>query len=355
MKTTLACVFPETLPDAGLLFPLVQVFGQVVHMQAVENEPIETDSVFVRHCLDQGRLQTFTPAPLGDQRQRFMALVEDMRRHGADYTSQLSMLTLADLHRGNEQRESRHTLMSDLLRRTDIREKEADQLQLWQSRLMLKLGEWYDLQQADIDNALDRIVSRQGALLQELREEEDNPFNLTANLGESSRETENLLRHRLRAWCRLCFHAQAEAPGMLVTRHDTAFDLLQEMYEKQHGQVAQTLVSMELAMGDDLLAAVPLIEQIPALPGVIEQLLQPVAPEQATTIVRQWQAVQDTWEQLLAGEYPHAGRCRLDLVYFTGISASRLMLEGFAGGMRTGGQEKNEAEQGCCLGVLRMP
>ena len=95
MNTILACVFPETLPDEGLLFPLVQVFEQVVHMQAVENEPQENDSDFVRHCREQGRLQTFTPAPLGEQRLRFMALVEDMRRRGADYTVQLSMLTLA--------------------------------------------------------------------------------------------------------------------------------------------------------------------------------------------------------------------------------------------------------------------
>ena len=93
-------------------------------MQAVENDPRETDSVVVRQCQDQGRWRPITPAPLGEHRQRFMALVSDMRHHGADYTSQLSMLTLAGLHRGGDQRESTHSLISDLLQRTDIREKQ---------------------------------------------------------------------------------------------------------------------------------------------------------------------------------------------------------------------------------------
>ena len=80
MNRILACIFPETLPDAGLLAPLVQVFNQVVHMQAVENEPPATDSTYLNQCRKMGRLRSFTPAPLGQERDRFMALVEDMRQ-----------------------------------------------------------------------------------------------------------------------------------------------------------------------------------------------------------------------------------------------------------------------------------
>ncbi|MGE4558599.1 MAG: hypothetical protein AB7E77_00220 [Desulfobulbus sp.] len=326
-------------------------------MQAVENEPVETDSAFVRHCLDQGMLRTFTPVPLGDQRQRFLALIEDMRRHGADYTSQLSMLTLAGMQRDREQRESTHALMADLLQRTDIREKEEEQLQLWQSRLMLKLGEWYDLQQADIDSTLNHIASRQDALVQALREEEETTFSLPAGAGESSREPESLLRHRLKAWSRLCFHDQSQAPGILVTCHNMALELLQEVYEKLQGQPAQTLVSLDLPenSGDAPPTASPLCAQVPALRQAVADMMHPLAPEQAAAVAQQWNSIEEQWKQLLERQYPleQTGRCRLELVYFPGISGRRLLLEGFAGGLRSGRPQETLAEQGCCLGLLR--
>ena len=130
MNTTLACVFPQTLPDADFVFPLLQVFDGVVHLQAVENEPLETDSAYLRQCLEAGKLHPFAPAPLGEERQRFLALVEDMRRHGADYISQLSMLTVAGLQR-SDQVESSQALVTDLLKRSDIRSREEEQVRLW--------------------------------------------------------------------------------------------------------------------------------------------------------------------------------------------------------------------------------
>ncbi|MDD2464507.1 MAG: hypothetical protein PHI97_10975 [Desulfobulbus sp.] len=329
-------------------------------MQAVENEALENTSDFIRRCREQGRLQPFAPAPLGEHRQRFMALVEDMRRHGADYTAQLSMLTLAGLNRGHEKRESAHTLIAELLQRTDIREKEEELLQLWQSRLLLKLGESYDLQQADIGTALTHIASRQNTLLQELREEEDNPFGLTSGFGESTREADSMLRHRLKAWCRLYFHDQSPAPSLLVTRQGMAMELLQEVYEKLCGRLAEPLVSLDVPLvgGEDTLAATPLINQVAPLQKALTQVMQPLAPEQASLIAKQWTDAEDAWRQLLDKQYPsaQAGRGRLDVLYFPGISTKRLMMEGFAGGIGSAASEEMAAaKQGCCLSVLSRP
>ena len=43
MNNVIACVFPDTCPNEDLLFPLVQVFDQLVYLQAVEDEPLEKD------------------------------------------------------------------------------------------------------------------------------------------------------------------------------------------------------------------------------------------------------------------------------------------------------------------------
>ncbi|HFQ90994.1 MAG TPA: hypothetical protein ENK27_13050, partial [Desulfobulbus sp.] len=37
MKKLTVCIFPDTVPSDGVLFPLVQVFDRIVYCQAVEN------------------------------------------------------------------------------------------------------------------------------------------------------------------------------------------------------------------------------------------------------------------------------------------------------------------------------
>lgn len=352
MNTTLACVFPETLPDAGLLVPLVQVFDQVVHIQAVENEPPATDSAYLVQCREKGRLSSVTPAPLGKERDRFMALVEDMRRNGADYTTQLSMLTLAGMPRGGRQKESTTSLISDLLKRTDIRTDEETQLQLWQSRLMLKLGEFFDSQQSAIGSALSHISERQQDLFQELREEEELPFTPTGASKQVSAESQSMLQHRLKAWARLYFHAPQQPPALLITRHALAMELLQEAYEKLSKQEALPLLSLPLPQVDpkDTPSVQPLIQQLPGLQSTLAQTGGPLSRLAAETLAADLNAELPAWEALLEQHFPAAqtGRGVLDFIYFPDISAKRLLVEGFAAGRSSSAQE-----QGCCLALLK--
>ena len=352
MNTTFACLFPETLPDAGFVFPLLQVFDGVVHLQAVENEPLETDSPYLRQCVEAGTLRPFSPSHLGEDRPRFLALVEDMRRHGADYISQLSMLTVAGLQR-NEQMETSQALVADLLKRSDIRTREEEQTRLWQSRLVLKLGEWHDRQQADIDTALGEIIARQESLLQELREEEDSSFALTTEIAEHRRETETMLRHRLKAWYRLALHNQNPLPGIPITRHAAILDQLQEMFEKRQAIQAKSLATLQLPqLPLDAKLGTPLIDQLPALKEILAQLALPCTPEQASTLAQQLAVHQDQWQALVEGTYPEAEHehCRLELVFFPGVSTNELLEAGCAGGQGT--ERSSAGATGCCIGLL---
>ncbi len=354
MNTTLACVFPQTLPDADFVFPLLQVFDGVVHLQAVENEPLETDSDYLRQCLESGKLHPFAPAPLGEERQRFLALVEDMRRHGADYISQLSMLTVAGLQR-SEQVESSQALVTDLLKRSDIRSREEEQVRLWQARLMLKLGECHDRQHADIATALDAITSRQQRLLHELREEDDDSFALTAEITGHSREEETMQRNRLKAWIRLALHAQDLPAALPITCHAAILDLLQEIFEKRSTTAAKPLASLPLPLLPGTAEpGVPLIEQLPELKAALKALTLPCPPEQVTALAQRLGENHDSWLALLERNYPETehGRCQLQLVYFPGISASQLLRE-VCGGEQQSASSSTEPS-GCCIGLLSV-
>lgn len=361
MNKSIACVFPETLPDERLLFPLVQVFGQVVYLQAVENEPPphDTETVAVKQCREHGRLGYFTPAPLGGHRQRFLALVQDMRHRGDTYVSQLSMLTLAGLNR-RDQPETRQAIVGDLLRRSDIRSEQDLEQTLWQSRLIVKLGEIYDSEQAGLRQALGEISSRQERLLAALCDDEDNPFVLSADNQDLDQETDGILHHRLRAWTRLCFHGDNSIPGLLITRHRTAVDLLQEVYEKRWRQPSRLIATLDIpefgnGSVSGLITEPPLTEQCPNLTTALaamsggasslsidkdwEQLLEKGVSEWSQTIIRH-------------GFTPDTFKWRLELLLFAGTTAKTLLSESFAADADH--QAEGQHSTGCVVGLLTL-
>lgn len=365
MNKIAACIFPETLPDESLLFPLVQVFEQLVYLQAVEDEPLETDSsfLFTQQLLRQGTLQLLTPIPLGEQRERFLALTSDIQRRGDDYTSQLSMLTLAGLpqRRGTE---SKNAILTTLLQSGNIesRKEEEEELLLWQSRLMLKLGEFFDAEQAAVNEALQKITSRQGDLLAELREETDNPFSLPASLHDSDHETDGILRHRLKAWSRLYFHGPTQ-PQIFVTCHEAAIDTLQEVFEKNHRQSATLIASLELPArrdpaSSDSLTPDPVIRQGSGLQTALTALTttETFTPAQTEEMIQLFAECAAIWSQILEGRYPaeQHGRCTLDLFLFPGISSRQLFLESFTGSSSAEEADKGRTgSSGALVGLLK--
>lgn len=363
MNKATACVFPETLPSESLLFPLVQVFDQLVYLQAVEDEPLQTglSAPYVRRLLQQGTLQLFTPAPLGDQRERFLALTGDMQNRRDDYTSQLSMLTLAGLNR-REQTETKNSILTNLLKSGKIDSRnEEEELLLWQSRLMLKLGEVFDAEQTELNEALRNISSRQDDLLAELREETDNPFSLTAGLQPSGHRTEAIMQHRLRAWSRLSFHGtiQQARPQVFITSHEAVLDTLQEVFERNHHQNALQIASLELPArfshaSPDAPAPEPLVSQCAGLQAALAALTTVSAsPETLTDLFAGCAA---EWAQTLDTRYPAGqyGRCTLDLFLFPGISPRQLFLECFAGESPSEDDTPLIESAGSFVGLLKM-
>ncbi len=364
MNDIIACVFPETLPDEALLFPLVQVFGQLVYMQAVEDEPLDQDrsTPFIEQLLRQGTLQLHTPMPLGDQRQRFLALTGDIKNRRDDYASQLSMLSLAGLSR-REQQESKNSILTELLHSGKIAPcQEEEEQVVWQSRLLLKLGEFFDTEQADLDSALRMIASRQDALLAALREEEDILLEPRSPRPAAGFHTDGILQHRLKAWSRLYFHETDLAPPpvqVFITGHTAAFDILQEVFEKHRQQSPRLLVSLELpARGNSAGELVPPSVPMHHCTGL--QTAMAALTDSEAPCLPQGQALSDSftesaavWSQFVDTHYPAAthARCRLDLFLFPGLSARQLFLETFsAGNLAT--DDRSSTGLGTLVGLL---
>ena len=361
MKNVTACVFPDTLPDEGLLFPLVQVFGKIVYLQAVEDEPLAqgVSTPFIEQLLQQGTLQLCTPVPLGEQRDRFLALTGDMQKRRDDYTNQLSMLTLAGLSR-REQTETKNSIITSLLQSGKIDNRNEDEeLWLWQSRLMLKLGEFFDAEQSELHEALQNITSRQDDLLAELREESDRPFALAASLHDSDLNSDAILQHRLKAWSRLAFFQDTTPPPteVFITGHETAMETIQEIFERNHQQRAQKLATLELpakrnSEALDSLPLTPLIRRCADLQAALGTI-NASPSQQLAAVAKCFVEGASEWSHDLKTRYPAAqyDRCTLDIFLFPKISARQLFLESFAS-ISPAEDDTSQTAAGALVGLL---
>ncbi len=113
MSQFAVCVFPESVPREDQVAPLYRLWTGCPPATGRGRTPT-APSPAILELLQAGRLRLVTPVPLGDRRDRFLALVRDMAQRRDDYLSQLALLTLADLHR-HSRPESGRSILSGLL------------------------------------------------------------------------------------------------------------------------------------------------------------------------------------------------------------------------------------------------
>lgn len=351
MSVERAYIFPNILPEDGLIFPLSQLFAQVFFLRPVEDDLPEADTPLLRELTKQqgssGCLRYSCPAPLADDRDRFLGLLRDIRLRPEDYVGHLGNLS-AGLGSAVRQDEQESSIVDTLLRQTGIRtgfrehtpepgkrqEKNASSVLLWQARLLLKLGESLDRDQAEIRRNLDMMSRQQEQLLRGLREEQggeilDPAFSLFSTEDEIPLKQQRL---RLKAWSRLfALSEERFEHTAFISSSPDAVESLLERYRQEHaGTARQLTLSLPafLAEEKDVLSgrdrfqkeAGELINAMRAFPTA--SAAHSVFTEEAG----------EKWSDLLERHYPAAehGRCTLTLYFLPEITPQRLFLETFA-------------------------
>jgi len=351
---TSVCIFPDTMPRAEVLFPLVQVFEQVVYLRPVENDaPAAADlSPLCREMVDLDLVRFDCPAPLLDNRDRFVRLVHDLQHRRDDYAGQLSHLSLAGLgHSGKT--ETKTSIISTLLKQTGIQEEEDEQrvMLLWQARLLLKLGELFDREQKDLQENLERISVREKGLLDELRKDNKQPFSLNKITTASSEKTEGQLRLRLKAWSRLFgLGSHPITSSVFITTNRDAFDLLNEQYESGHEKHPQQMLNLLLPCSreNDTFA-----EQLTAFRNDASDLIAAIHRVLADPELKHEEdqsslnGADCDWATRLEQHYPAAenSRCTLSLYSLPSVNPGRLFLETF-------GRDEDDVGKGGRTGII---
>ena len=362
-----ACIFPETVPGDEILFPLSQIFSRLVYCQAVEDDeiPVELASELRDQLEQAGLAEVHVPAPMGGDRDRFVALIHDLTSRPGDYAAQLKHLSLAGIGQaGRLGEESKGSIITTLMgsgsgsKDSPVDEK-TDQV-LWQARLVLKLGEIFDADQMALRRQMEQIEAREKGLLAELRREEPQPFDFTRQLQVGEGSMDGMPRLRLKAWSRLfCLGSEKrEDFSAFITANQDGFDLLVEEYEREKEGQVRTLVDILLPAqpgdGDPLAGR----EELARQGGEYIEAVDRSLAEPGREIDAQASALADPdgeWANLLESVYPAAdcGRVLLHLCFFGAVTPCRLFMATFGRDERSArGLAHNNDEAGCVIGWL---
>lgn len=178
MCTLKTVYFPGTAIFSQRQYPLFLLPGSLQLLATVENVSVIANEGLCDSFIKNDFCQAYTPRPLGENRERFLQLVSDIRLRKDDYAAQLSHLTLASLG-DKKKKESKGDIVASLLGKEMVCDQAIEE-RVWQARLVLQLAEMLEAEEEDLSRNLAILESHEDELFMtlqgELGDDEENPF-----------------------------------------------------------------------------------------------------------------------------------------------------------------------------------
>ncbi|WP_163339113.1 hypothetical protein [Desulfopila sp. IMCC35008] len=323
MNTLEALYFPGTEIYSASQFPVFLLFGKLHLIKPVEEPEQGDDTADI--FTTAGLCQAHTPCPLGDQRERFEHLIRDIRERKDDYAAQLSNLTVSSFSAKKKSvDDSSRSIVSTLLGKTETKEDEDDirNNELWQSRLILKIGEQLDREEEEVAVRMALLDDDEQGLFKtlqgELDEEEETLFGELLDLkSRLNKPSATSVATRLKAWSRIYRESTASLPTIYLTHLEDAADHLLEEYENKMQLPPVELLHLLLPgnIGWDTETAISSFRDF--------QEKEPELLEKVATFITgmdpqlQRESLEDEWSKSLESHFPAADTGRLNLHFHT--------------------------------------
>ncbi len=328
-------VFPDTDIFSYRKFPLLLFTVPLYFLQPVERDGTECgndNDVFITG----GLCQAHTPAPLQEDRQRFLRLIHDLENRQDDYAAQLASLTMAAMttKKGETDGEKRHQIISSLLADGGGMGKGREQqVDLWQARLVLAIGEKLEKEREELDLELQLLDGQELEMFRSLKGErdtdEEDPFaeleQLAARL-DSSRPRE--LNMRFKSWLTLMRAAAAPKVSLYLASSPEAADQLVNLFEKNRSRGPVPI--LELNLPDHIEASPRYVvkrvndfhedaaEVRQALNADLNRLVNtaPLSTETVEDLLPTSVDVLKQWSELVEAHFPASSHGRAALVFY---------------------------------------
>lgn len=340
--------FPGTDINSIRQYPIFLLFQKIHLIKPVEMDPKDPGKESSDSFIKSGFCQVHTPCPLGENRDRFLYLVEDIRNRKDDYAAQLSSLILAGKSGPSTVDDDSERAIMNSLRTPNEQQAKSLQIEkeekLWQARLVLAIGEILDQEEEEIARSLAMLEDDQADLFKELHgdneaSEEDNPFaelsQLASNLNAANSGN---VKKRYNGWKTLFLEGDIQECEIFLTNSQDGGELLLESYEKKTNQPATLIASLELpgligwSNNEACQTAVLFYEKNKELLSRIHETLVDFSQkegftEQGTKSNNAFAAITDEWNAQLETVFPtkQFGRIPVNCYLFPGLACSTIV------------------------------
>ena len=353
MNSLKTLLFPATVIHSIRQYPLFLLFPQINIIAPVEPLDQDTPEESTDTFINSGFCQVDTPCPLGDNRDRFLHLVADIKSRKDDYAAQLSSLTLAAMSSSPDSgEESERAIINEFLTPKDLsveEKKQNHEAKLWQARLVLAIGEILDQEEEEIARNLSMVDDDTSGLFNALRGDSDD-FDQDSPFAELSQLTGNFsavhsgnMDKRLTSWTHLFAESTHTDSNVFLTTSADVLDRITESYEKCSGDSPKTYTGLELPglIGWNEQEAVDATRSfkqdnaqlLSHLGNVLLALVQNDELPETT-----WDELVKAWTIVLEARFPEAtwGRLKVSVNVFKEHSVNELLREKGVQGTQNG-------------------
>ena len=244
MTKLTALRFPDTLLTTASVSQELFIFDRIDFYQSTESESDDN----LDPLADLNLCAGYPPAPLGDDLERFMMLLRELKGHEDEFSSGLlSSLTLD--YMGNRDGEKTWELISSLHRQgktgKDKKTQNREEI-LWQARLLLKLAEIIQREQEAMEISMASVADQERDLFRQLKDGDINDLDepLAVKPATAARPS-GRIGPLLKAWGQL-FLEDRKAHGILTTNNAEAALTLLDVEEFLAGQAPKRVAKLIL-------------------------------------------------------------------------------------------------------------
>lgn len=309
--------FPGITPDKAFFCSLLCLLDKVDFYRVVEQEEDASRK-------DDGSAywEGHVVLPLGEDRDRFLAMVRDIKNHAADfrggYLAALANEALggrgesavwqlvANLHGKNRQTDHDHVLTE----------------KLWQARLVLKLAEMLAVERAEIAEALTEYGRMEQAVFSALKGELDDSdegeevfLTNAVNTGDSQGGAQ--VRHLMKAWSALAV-MDPQKHSFMVTDSELAASILFDAWQEVSSGPPQLLLELELPAIETIAAMERIRKELAEAGTAARKALQDIVEKDPTVATANLKKAAGLWQRKVAAREGRTGY--LDIYLLRGQS-----------------------------------
>jgi len=258
-------IFPDSDIFREKRYPLLLFFTPLHFLQLVEpgdggNSGINHESdIFLQH----GLCQAHTPAPLGENRLQFLRLIDDIRNRKEYYVAQLRAMTLDSKTEftSTKNTDQKHGIVSSLLQEFGLaHQTDETNLELWQARLVLAIGEMLDSDEDALHEQLSEqlafFTEEEIAVIRSLQDakgaKEEDIFSELKNIKEKlGKPRLSDTRKRFNAWLRLLKNQPLPSVKVWLASTRDSADQIFERYESINNSSAIPLLKLAIPANID--------------------------------------------------------------------------------------------------------